>query len=123
MARDGDLERAVLVALWDRPGGASAREVADALPGRELAITTVLTVLNRLRRKGMVRREPVGRAHRYFAARSRAQFLSGLMADALDQSDDRAAVLATFVGRMDPGDAAALREALGGAGPALGARP
>ena len=66
MTRLGDLERAVMDVLWDVvPGtsdGVTVREVADALDGRELAYTTVMTVLDRLAGKGMVQREREGRA-------------------------------------------------------------
>ena len=110
--RVGELEGAVMAVLWDAPQGATAREVLDALPGPELAITTVLTVLDRLQRKGMVAREREGRAHRYAATHSRADFLSGLMADALDSSDDRGAVLARFIGTIGAGDTDVLRDLL-----------
>ncbi len=110
--RVGELEQAVMAVLWESPGGATGREVLEALPGPELAITTVLTVLDRLQRKGLVAREREGRAHRYAATHSRADFLSGLMADALNSSDDRGAVLARFVGSMDSGDTDVLRDLL-----------
>ena len=68
----GELERAVMEILWAaRPavlrvnGGSpslTARDVQDALAERDLATTTVLTVLSRLERKGLVSRERDGRA-------------------------------------------------------------
>ena len=106
----GELEKAVMAVLWDSPDGVSAQEIRAAVEGSDPAITTVLTVLARLARKDMVRRTEDGRAHRYFAARTRAEFLSELMADALGQADDRGAVLARFVGSMDAGDAEQLRK-------------
>ncbi len=112
MARVGELEGAVMAVLWERPDGATGREVLEALPGAPLAITTVLTVLDRLQRKEMVERQREGRAHRYFAAQSREDFLSELMAEALGQSDDRGAVLARFVGRMQEDDTDQLRSLL-----------
>jgi predicted transcriptional regulator len=105
----GELERAVMTVLWDAPEGATGQEVRAALGSPEPAVTTVLTVLTRLGKKGMVRRAADGRAHRYHAARSRADFLSELMADALGQADDRGAVLARFIGTMDTADADQLR--------------
>jgi predicted transcriptional regulator len=105
----GELERSVMAVLWDRPDGATAQDVRTALQPADLAVTTVLTVLTRLTRKEMVTRSEDSRAHRYFAARSRAEFLSELMADALGQADDRSAVLARFVGSMDTADADQLR--------------
>ena len=110
--RVGELEGAVMNVVWATPDGATAREIVSALPGPELAITTVLTVLDRLQRKGMVERERVGRAHRYTAARSREDFLSALMSDALDSTDDRGAVLARFLGAMRPDDTDTLRKLL-----------
>ena len=110
--KDGELENAIMAALWSRPDGATAREVLDALPGPALAVTTVLTVLDRLQTKGMVTRTKEGRAHRYAATRTRAEFLSRLMSDALDSSDDRGAVLARFVGGMPATDTDLLRRLL-----------
>ena len=52
----GELERAVMEALWSADTAVTARDVQDALAGRELATTTVLTVLGRLERKGYVLR-------------------------------------------------------------------
>lgn len=102
-----------MAVLWDHPDGATAQQVRGELDGSELAVTTVLTVLGRLANKGLVRRAEQGRAHRYFPSRSREEFLSELMADALGQADDRGAVLARFVGSMDSGDAAQLRRLMG----------
>jgi len=111
--RVGELESAVMAVLWDTgTAGVTAREVADALPGPELAITTVLTVLDRLQGKGMVTRVKDGRAHRYAATGTREEFLSGLMSDALDRSADRGAVLARFVGSIGEADSDLLRSLL-----------
>jgi len=105
----GELERAVMTVLWDHPDGVTAQEIRAELPGPQPAVTTVLTVLNRLTGKHLVDRDESARAHRYFATGTREDFLSRLMADALGQADDRAAVLARFVGSMDASDAEQLR--------------
>ena len=56
MNRLGDLERKVMDALWDSENSPlTGREVADEVPDR--AYTTVLTILDRLRRKGLVHRD------------------------------------------------------------------
>lgn len=61
----GDLEYAILAALWDL-GRASAREVhARAAEPAGLAYTTTATVLDRLHAKGLVAREKVARAFVY----------------------------------------------------------
>ncbi|MFC7548298.1 BlaI/MecI/CopY family transcriptional regulator [Plantactinospora sp. GCM10030261] len=92
MTRLGDLERAVMDVLWDRsPGtadGVTVREVADALTDRDLAYTTVMTVLDRLAGKGMVQRERQGRAWSYRPAASRDAHIARLMLDALDLAGD-----------------------------------
>jgi BlaI family transcriptional regulator, penicillinase repressor len=67
------LELAIMQVLWD----AGPRTVADVQAalvetlGKDLAYTTVQTMLNVLLRKKKVRRTPVGRAFAYQAAISR----------------------------------------------------
>ncbi|MEV4724543.1 BlaI/MecI/CopY family transcriptional regulator [Micromonospora humida] len=117
MTRLGDLERAVMDVLWDVvPGtsdGVTVREVAEALDGRELAYTTVMTVLDRLAGKGMVQREREGRAWRYRAAASREAHIAQLMLDALDLGGSRDAALVRFARSVTGTEAEVLRAALG----------
>ena len=59
------LELECLKALW-MLGKANVREVQDAIhPSRQLAYTTVMTVMDRLARRGCVRREKAGRSFVY----------------------------------------------------------
>ncbi|MDF2979103.1 MAG: transcriptional repressor, CopY family [Actinomycetospora sp.] len=98
--------------LWAAPGPLTVREVHDQLE-RELAYTTVMTVLGRLAKKGVVRQERDGKAYRYAAAATREQMAAELMLDALgDVGEDRTAALVAFVDRVGPEEAAALRAAL-----------
>ncbi|WP_018352862.1 BlaI/MecI/CopY family transcriptional regulator [Longispora albida] len=112
MARLGELEHSVMEVLWSAGGPCTAREILDALPGPELAATTVLTVLSRLERKGLVGRDRDGRAHRYRAVAGREDHVAALMREALDGASDRGAALARFADQVDPDDAAALASAL-----------
>jgi len=65
------LELACLNALWQM-GEASVRQVQEALAStHKLAYTTVLTVLDRLARKGIVHRRMAGRSFLYRPALSR----------------------------------------------------
>lgn len=101
--------------LWTLDHAATVREVHDALAAsRELAYTTVMTVLDRLARKGMVEQQRSGRAYLYRPAMSRDQLTAEVMHEALDTVDDtdRAAVLVRFIDSASPDDAAALRAAL-----------
>ncbi|NUL48067.1 BlaI/MecI/CopY family transcriptional regulator [Cellulosimicrobium funkei] len=107
----GDLERSVMDLLWDRPGALTANDVRDALAG-DLAVTTVLTVLSRLEKKGLVRRDGGRRPHRYAAASSREEHTVGLLNDVLGSVPDREAVLARFIGGIGPDEAAAVRRLL-----------
>ncbi|MCT2281090.1 BlaI/MecI/CopY family transcriptional regulator [Micromonospora chalcea] len=126
MTRLGDLERAVMDVLWDAApaasGGVTVREVADALDGRELAYTTVMTVLDRLAGKGMVQREREGRAWRYRPAATREAHIAQLMLEALDLGGSRDAALVRFARSVTGTEADVLRAALsaeaGATGPA-----
>jgi len=109
----GELERAVIGVLWDSGTPMTARAVAEALPGRDLAVTTVLTVLSRLETKGIVRRTRDGRAHTYEAITGREEHTADLMRQVLDTAGDRDDALARFVGSVSPHDVEALRRAVG----------
>jgi predicted transcriptional regulator len=109
----GELERAVMEILWSAPAPVTAREVQDSLGTRDLATTTVLTVLGRLERKGLVTRARAGRAHHYRSVASREDHVAELMNDALDAAPDRGAALARFLGSIPADERAALRDLLG----------
>lgn len=112
MTGRGELERAVLQILWDAPEPLTARAVAAALPGRELAPTTVLTVLGRLRRKKLVIRDETMYPNRFAPKESREDHIVEIMMDALGEAPDRSAVLNRFIGGMSDADAGHLRQAL-----------
>jgi predicted transcriptional regulator len=108
----GELERAVMEVLWSAADPRTARQVADALPDRELAKTTVLTVLSRLEAKGRVERCRDGWAHTYAPTATREDYIAELMHEALVDAPDRAAALVRFAGQVTPDEAAALQGAL-----------
>jgi predicted transcriptional regulator len=111
----GDLERAVMDHLWAADQSQTVRQVHEGLRARDLAYTTVMTVLQRLARKGLVAQIRDDRAHRYAAMHGRDELVAGLMVDALAQatdSDDRQAALVHFVERVGADEADALRRAL-----------
>lgn len=105
----GELEEKVMRILWRRREPTTVREVFEQLTtGRELAYTTVMTVMDRLWRKGLLSREPRGRAYQYTAAVSEAQYTAGLMHGLLRTSRDRRQVLAHFHRGMRKADEAEL---------------
>ncbi|MHC6594654.1 BlaI/MecI/CopY family transcriptional regulator [Arthrobacter sp. C152] len=125
MASLGELERAVMDLLWAAQEAATANTLRDQLArtsaaqggsgheGKELAVTTVLTVLSRLEKKGLVERERGTRPHRYQAVSSRADHTAELMHEVLGSAPDREAVLARFIGSVSEGEAETLRKLLG----------
>jgi len=115
MAHLGDLERAVMDVIWDADESLTAYDVKDALEadGRELAATTLLTVLSRLDKKGFVASDRSARPHRYRALATREAHMAELMHEVLGETHDRSAVLARFVGGVSPEDQAVLRKLLG----------
>ncbi|MDO5084397.1 MAG: BlaI/MecI/CopY family transcriptional regulator [Arachnia propionica] len=77
MASRGELEHRVMVLLWGAKRPLSVADVQEMLaPQRELAYTTVMTVLDRLAKKGLASRHRVGRSWRYEAAEPQAVVLA-----------------------------------------------
>ncbi|HEX5597695.1 MAG TPA: BlaI/MecI/CopY family transcriptional regulator [Micromonosporaceae bacterium] len=108
----GPLESTVMNALWQSPTPVTVREMLQLLADRELAYTTVMTVLDNLHRKGWVERELDGRAYRYRPRSSREEHIGRLMTEALSSAADQHAALARFVANMSAQEAAALRAIL-----------
>lgn len=102
--------------LWAANTPLTVREVHEQLAEhRKIAYTTVMTVLDRLAKKHVVRQERAGRAFRYTPAATREQMVADLMLDALggvSSVDDRQAALVHFIGGVSVAEAVALREAL-----------
>jgi predicted transcriptional regulator len=110
----GDLEREVMSQLWEAAEALTVRQVYERLSAdRGLAYTTVMTVLDRLAKKGVVTQERADRAYKYAPAQSREEMTASLMLDALGTAPDgvRDAALAHFVGRLGPEALAAAIEA------------
>lgn len=97
MAVPGELEAAVMGILWSRQEWLSVRDVHEVLSAdRDLAYTTVMTVLDRLAKKGLATRELDGRAWLYHPARTRTAEVSAALIQELAKLDatSRAEVLA-----------------------------
>ena len=112
----GELEAAVLDALWDEGELSTPATYEHVGTPRGLSYTTILTVLQRLTAKRLVVRRAGGRSHLYSAAMTREEF-------AERRAESLAAVLvglgAAGVGaflaetnRLDPQMVAALRSKL-----------
>lgn len=109
----GDLEATIMERLWAAAEPLTVRQVHTELAEqRTLAYTTVMTVMDKLHRKGWLDREPLGRAYLYRPVLSREQYTADLMGEALSASSDRTATLLAFVDHLAPAEAAQLRLAL-----------
>lgn len=109
----GHLESAVMQRLWDWDKPVSVRGVLEDIQReRDVAYTTVMTVMDNLHSKGLVEREKHGRAYVYAATVGREEYTAQLMDDALGQTTDRSAALLHFIGQLPDQDVAELRAAL-----------
>ena len=97
----GDLERAVMDQVWalseSGEPSVTVREVHEALSAsRDLAYTTVMTVMGRLADAGLLVKERAGRAFLYAAAGTREELTASSMLGhlhGLPSADRRAAML------------------------------
>ena len=109
----GELEAAVMDVLWGAAGPLTPGQVQEVLSAdRSLAYTTVMTVMDKLHRKGWLTREREGRAYLYQPSASRETYAAQLMSQAFTQAGDATATLIRFIEAMSPDEAAALDRAL-----------
>ncbi|MCL6669094.1 MULTISPECIES: BlaI/MecI/CopY family transcriptional regulator [Streptomyces] len=111
----GELEAQVLSALRAAPEPVPAGWVRERLGGT-LAYTTVITILTRLRAKGVVTRQRAGRSFAWTAASDEAGLAAHRMRRVLDAEADREAVLTSFVSSLPARDEELLRRLLREAG-------
>jgi predicted transcriptional regulator len=78
------LELEIMNVLWET-GSGNVQAVQEKLPGRELAYTTVQTMLNVLYRKGKVKRKLQDRAYVYSPVLSRQNAVTQALGDMLDR--------------------------------------
>jgi predicted transcriptional regulator len=108
----GELETEIMRRLWRRGSPATVRELVDELQHeREIAYTTVMTVLDNLYKKGWLRRDLAGRAYRYEPVSGGDEYSAALMRGALDASPDHVAAFAHFLRQLAPDEVRALEDA------------
>lgn len=102
----GDLEAAVLDALWDAGELSTPEAHAQVGVPRGLSYTTILTVLQRLAAKGLAVRRGGGRSHIYSAAMTRdafaAQRAQSLAAVLVELGASGVGAFLAEAGRLDP---------------------
>ncbi|CAM4338523.1 BlaI/MecI/CopY family transcriptional regulator [Nocardia ninae] len=113
--RFGDLEAVVMDRVWSADDTITVREVYEhLLRDREIAYTTVMTIMDNLHRKGWLERTRQGKAYDYWPTLSREQYSAKLMRDALGGGGRSDLVLAHFVEQITEDESAALRTVLRG---------
>ncbi len=103
-----DLQIALLRVLWDR-GEATVAEMAEALrPARDLAPTTIATLLSRLEKRGVVSHTVQGRQYVYRARVSESDVRRSMVSGLTDMlfGGDVAALMSHLLaaGSVRPGD-------------------
>jgi predicted transcriptional regulator len=99
--------------VWSRGEPITVRAVAAQLnETRPLAYTTVSTIVERLRAKGVLTRVRVGRSFQYAAVQSADAHAAQLLGEALRSAASPSAVFLHFAEQLDHDDAVALRAAL-----------
>lgn len=106
MAILGELESRVMDVLWHVSQPTSVRDVHTQLAAeRELAYTTVMTVLDRLAKKDVVKRVRDGRQWLYSPARSRELLIADEVIELLGvDPDNRRAALKEILRRLSSAD-------------------
>jgi predicted transcriptional regulator len=113
MRQLGELETAVIERVWHHSRPVLVREILEDLQAdRGIAYTTVMTVMDKLRRKGWLRREARGRAFVYEAVASRESYTARLMRDAWATSGNQTVAFVHFLEQLSDTEAQALRAAL-----------
>ena len=101
----GALELDIMSILWEKTVPISVGDVQNELStDRDLAYTTVMTVLSNLYKKGAVDRAKQGKAYVYWAKHKRDQAAAGLFDNLLKKiyRDNPAAMLAGFLKTSQP---------------------
>lgn len=114
MTTRGELEKRVMEVLWQADAPQSVADVhAELNLERELAYTTVMTVLDRLAKKHRVTRTMAGRAWQYVPSTPRATYVASRMLASLSElsPEDRAEALRQFFVVLPADDRALLGDA------------
>jgi predicted transcriptional regulator len=95
----GDLETDIMEIVWAR-GEITVRQVYEQLKAqREIAYTTVMTVMSRLAEKGLLEKIKEGAAYMYRAASSREEFTRSTVKKIINEllADFTAPAISQFV--------------------------
>jgi BlaI family penicillinase repressor len=83
--RLGELQLLIMQVLWERNEQLTVSEVQKALTGRDLAYTTVATMLRKMEARGLVGHQADGRRFLYFAKITPSDVSGGVARDLVDR--------------------------------------
>ena len=84
-AKPSDLEMQILSVLWDR-GASTAREVLETMPdGKKRAYTSILSVMQVMEKKGLLKHTNRGVAHVYSPAVEKSKIIQPFMRRVLNE--------------------------------------
>lgn len=107
----GSLESEIMEIVWQKSGEVSVRDVLDELvTQREIAYTTVMTIMGRLASKKLLEKRKIGNAFYFAPALTRDEFtgqvVGGMIDDLLAEFSDTA--LNHFIRRVEEKDRSVL---------------
>jgi predicted transcriptional regulator len=98
----GQLEAEVMSILWDTDDWLTPREVLARLQSDPPVVySTVMTILRRLWKKGIVDRRTVGKAFAYHPVKGEGEQTAERMAGILEAAEDPEAALTHFLAGLD----------------------
>ena len=98
----GELEREVMSVLWDGDDWLTPRQVLDRLDlDPPVVYSTVMTILRRLWKKGVVNRQRAGKAFSYRPVVGQGEQTAARMTELLEATGDPEAALTHFLASLD----------------------
>lgn len=103
--RLGDLEKAVLQYFWSKDAADVKQVHRDIDPSGKRSMNTVQSAMDRLYKKGLLKRKKIGHAFVYRSAQSRNTFLASLMravaSDFISSEQDYLAAFSSLTDQLD----------------------
>ena len=113
MREFGELEMAIMDVMWAAESPCVVREVRERLRyDRQIAYTTVMTVMDILYRKGVLQRAKHGRAWRYWPVEQREEHDARVMTEVLRSGGNEDLTMRRFVERFSDDEMERLRSAM-----------
>lgn len=105
MSREPHLESSVMEILWRTENPLTPSQVHETLEReRAIAYTTVLTVMSRLWKKGMLKRKRRGRTYTYTPREAKAESAARRMEEMLAATQERSLTLSRFIENLSASD-------------------